>query len=186
MALARISGNGTSLTGKTATIVDNSNLPLYTVNNYAQFQSSAEQTLQSLGTLRARLGILATDRLLIYGTGGVAFGRASVSAAVASGGVRSEFISASDGAMFFTQQYPACHDFCGSGSVSQWRVGGAIGAGLEYAVFDRWTARFEYMYYDLGRLSVTVADSRFPAQAFNASALFAGQIARIGLSYRFD
>lgn len=173
-------------TGGTMTIVDPSNLPLYTASNHPQFVSSAGQALHALGTLRGRLGVLATDQLLIYGTGGVAYGHASMSAAVNNTGTYTEFFTASDNVLFFTQQYPACRDICASSSASRWLVGGTVGAGLEYALFDRWTARFEYLYYNLGKMSVTVADPRFPAQAFTASALFAGQVARVGLTYRFD
>lgn len=186
LALAKISGNGPSATGRTITIVDTSTLPLFTSNNSAQYQSSAEQTLHALGTLRGRLGILATEQLLIYGTGGFAYGRATVSASVASGSVNSDYFTSPDNTLFFTQQYPACHDVCASGSQSRWLAGGTVGAGLEYAFLDRWTARFEYTYYNLGRLSVTLTDPRFPAQAFSAGALFAGQVARLGLSYRFE
>jgi outer membrane immunogenic protein len=186
LASANIRGNGGLSTGSTVTTVDNSNLPLFTVNNYSQYQSSTEQKLHSLGTLRGRLGILATDRLLLYATGGLAYGRATLSAAVANSGVDSEFFTASDHVLFFNQRYPACQDICASGSTSRWLVGGTVGAGLEYALLDRWTARVEYIYYNLGSVSVTVADPQFPAQSFSARASFAGQLARVGLSYQFD
>lgn len=41
------------------------------------FTSETAQTLQWFSTVRARLGIVPVDRLLIYGTGGLAFGRIS-------------------------------------------------------------------------------------------------------------
>ena len=38
------------------------------------------------------------------------------------------------------------------------RVGGAVGAGVEYALPGNWTARLEYLFLDYGNRSVT-----FPA-----------------------
>ncbi len=186
LSFSKINGNGGPQTGGTVRTVDGGNLPLYNIYSYSQYQTSAEQTLRSLGTLRGRFGILATDQLLLYATGGLAYGRASVSGTIVNTGVYSEFISASDGALFFTQQYPACSNGCASNSASRWLTGGTVGAGVEYAFLDRWSARFEYLYYNLGKLSVTVADPRFASPTFNASALFAGQIVRMGVSYRFE
>lgn len=191
LAYANIRGSGTSSTGNTIALVDTSGLPLWTTDSHSQFQSSAGQVLHSLGTLRGRVGVLATDRILLYGTGGLAYGRATVSATVTNSGVVDNVYitnnSHGEGRMpFFAEQFPACHDICTSGSVSRWLVGGAVGAGLEYAFTDQWTARIEYLYYNLGTLSATFVDPRLPAYAFNASALFAGSVARFGLTYHFN
>jgi outer membrane immunogenic protein len=179
--------NGRSVsTGGIITTVDNSPQPLGYVNNYASYLGSGGQVIEALGTLRVRAGILETDRILFYGTGGLAYGRASLSAAVTNNGTYSEWIASSDGSVVYIEQHPACRDICASGSTSKWLVGGTFGGGFEYALIDRWTARIEYLYYNLGRLSVTAVDPRFPAYAFGASAVFAGHIARFGISYRLN
>jgi outer membrane immunogenic protein len=185
MANANIRGSGTS-SGNTITFVDSSGQPLWSINNYSRYQSSAGQALRALGSLRVRAGFLASDRVLIYGTGGLAYGRATLSASVSNTETNNEWVSSFDGAVFWTEQFAACRDICTSGSVSRWLVGGAVGAGLEYAFIDRWSARIEYLYYNLGTLSVSLADLRIPAYGFNASALFAGHIARFGLTYHFN
>ena len=186
LAYANIRGSGTSSTGNTIALVDSSGQPLWSINNYSRYQSSAGQTLRALGGLRVRAGFLATDGVLIYGTGGLAYGRATLSASISNTGTNNEWVASSDGAVFWTEQFPACHDICTSGSTSRWLVGTAVGAGLEYAFIDRWTARIEYLNYNLGTLSVTLADPRIPAYAFNASGLLAGHVARFGLTYHFN
>jgi outer membrane immunogenic protein len=185
-ALTNISGSGASSTGVSLISTDNSALPLFTGTNQVQFQTSSEQSLRVLGTLRGRAGVLVADNVLLYGTGGLAYGRATMSAAVTNTGVYTEFFTNPDNVHFFSQQFPSCSNICSVGRTSQWLVGGTAGAGVEIAVIGQWTARAEYIYYNLGRLSVGGTDPRFPSTSFSASALFAGHVARFGLSYRFD
>lgn len=75
-----------------------------------------------LGSIRARAGY-AFDRLLIYGTGGVAFTDYDFS------------------------QTAALPQSWGSGS----RTGWTAGLGVEYAITDHITAGVEWKYYDFGR-----------------------------------
>jgi outer membrane immunogenic protein len=95
------------------------------------------------GTLRGRLGF-AADNLLIYGTGGLAYGHMEASAeAELSDGVESV-------------RYGASTDS------TNW--GWTAGAGIEYGI-DNWSLGLEYLYVDLGSaewdadLSETVVDS---------------------------
>jgi outer membrane immunogenic protein len=46
-------------------------------------------------------------------------------------------------------------------STSNWQVGWTVGGGMEFALTDRWSAKAEYMYYDLGTDTFTtfVTDS---------------------------
>lgn len=73
------------------------------------------------GSIRARLGY-AFDRLLVYGTGGIAF--ASIDQNNASG-------------------VP--------GSIKKTYTGWTLGAGAEYAFADNLTTRIEYRYSDFGK-----------------------------------
>lgn len=139
----------------------------------AIYTTTAEQKLDWFGTVRGRLGFLASDRLLMYATGGLAYGRGSASSthSVTLGGP------------------PACLFFagCGSGSTSGWRAGWTAGGGLEWAFADKWSAKGEYLYYDLGSLSYSYLDSQpVPGLVYHASASFRGSIVRVGLNYKFN
>src|SRR4029077_6535377 len=109
--------------------------------------ATAEQKLDSFGTLRARLGFVPWDsRLLVYGTGGLAYGHVESSAAYAQ-----------TGCLFFV---------CGSptgaaGSASTERVGWTAGGGFEYALAQHWSVKAEYLYYDLGTMSYALSPSSF-------------------------
>lgn len=108
-----------------------------------------------LGSIDGRLGY-AIDRTLIYAIGGVAFTNTS-------------------------------HDVIPFGSPSYGFTGGNstgydIGAGIEYAITNHWSARIEYRYYDFGTSSFG------PTPDFNISAhnfTKTDNTVRVGLSYLF-
>ncbi len=102
----------------------------------------AKASLDWLGTTRARLGFVATpdNRLMLYATGGVAYGGGSANFSV----------------------YDARNDFFLSGNPSSSRVGWTIGAGAEYALTNNWTIRGEYLYVDLGSNSFSTPAATFP------------------------
>jgi outer membrane immunogenic protein len=136
--------------------------------------------LDWLGTLRGRLGFLATPTWLLYGTGGLAYG-----------GVRStssvfQTITPSPGAFF---------GGVGSMASSSTRVGWTIGAGAEWMFAPNWSAKLEYLYYDLGSYTYnSPAVEGSPAAGFPVvSADFVqtrvrnnGHIVRMGLNYHFN
>ncbi|MDB5512666.1 MAG: hypothetical protein JWR08_2149 [Enterovirga sp.] len=124
-------------------------------------QYSATQSLDYLGTVRARMGYIA-NRLLVFGTGGFAYGDVQVRQTVATGGAT----------------FTAARQMTG--------LGYAAGAGLEYAVTSNVTAKAEALYYDLGT-SRTAAGS-VPATGTVRGARFEteGVVARAGLNYKFD
>lgn len=112
--------------------------------------NSASTTVEQswLSTLRARAG-LAFDRLLVFGTGGLAFAkvkvssfdRASYTLTPDSGGNNSN--SLLSGAT--TQTW--------SGAATENRLGFSIGGGAEYALTRNWLLRGEYLYYNLGSIT---------------------------------
>ena len=64
---------------------------------------------------------------------------------------------------------------------------GTAGGGLEWQFRDRWSAKGEYLYYDIGSLSYSYRDSQPITGAYNASANFRGGcIARIALNYKLN
>jgi outer membrane immunogenic protein len=156
---------------------------VFSVSQTYQYTAAAQQRLNWLGTLRGRLGYTPVDRLLVFATGGLAYGRATLSANVSQTSGTAVGTSQSFGS--FNQPVGPCTDICAAGTTSQWLVGWTLGAGFEYALAQHWTARFDYMFYDLGRMSVALTDTRFPAFNFNARADVFGNIVRAGVIYNF-
>lgn len=100
-------------------------------------ETSGEQRLDWFSTTRGRLGYLISDSLLLYGTGGLASGRASANT--------------------FITQVGCPIGGCLAGSESKTLWGWAAGGGLEYAI-GQWLVRAEYLHYDLGDLNYNVVD----------------------------
>ena len=96
--------------------------------------------LDWFGTLRARLGVTVAPTFLLYATGGLAYGgvrlNTLVNQQVTNSLVPPSFASASN---------------------SSTRVGWTIGVGGEYAFSQNWSAKVEYLYYDLGRAAQNFA-----------------------------
>ena len=101
---------------------------------------TAHQDTNWFGTVRPRLGILAdpSHRLLVYATGGWAFGHVNYSA-------NSDFRPGG------TIQYPA--------AFSKTKNGWTVGGGVEIAVAPHWGVGGEYLYYNLGNESFTANPS---------------------------
>lgn len=121
--------------------------------------------LDWFGTLRARAGVLARPNILLYATGGLAFGRVEYTT--------------------FTSFTPA-PQFQYSGSGSDTKVGWTIGGGAEWAFAQNWTFKAEYLYFDLGETDF-VASPLAPNAPFAVTQSFdtSGNIVRVGLNYKF-
>lgn len=121
------------------------------------YRYSSETKINALGTVRARAGY-AIDRFLPYVTGGLAWAN-----------TRYTFnYDTSSSALF------------GNYSDSQLFTGWTVGAGLEYAVSDKVTAKIEYLYADLGS-----QDFDIPEQGVVPVDLSSLQTIKIGLNYKF-
>lgn len=83
--------------------------------------------VQWFGSIRGRIGFTPTERLLVYATGGFAYGK--------------------------VKTYVDLADF-GSDSISKTKSGWTIGAGTEYAIDNNWTLKSEYLYTDLGKMNL--------------------------------
>jgi outer membrane immunogenic protein len=121
------------------------------------------QNTSYLGTLRGRLGV-TFDRFLIYATGGLAYG--DHYAATSLNGLGAGW----------------------DGTKSETRFGYALGAGLEYAFDNNWSAKIEYLYYDLGKhdySSPQVSGAIIPGVFGATRAENKGNIVRAGINYRF-
>jgi outer membrane immunogenic protein len=128
--------------------------------------NSGEQKLRWFSTTRARAGYTITDNLVLYGTGGLASGRASASSSVLLAGC------------------PGAGN-CTAGSKAKTLWGWAAGGGLEYGM-DHWSMKLEYLHYDLGSLDYNMTDPTAPGTFIAASTRFSGDIVRAGVNYRFD
>lgn len=140
---------------------------------------SLTQKLDWFGTVRGRLGVAVTPRVLFYGTGGLAYGRVSTSGSVSAINVGG--FPGADGGTFT----PVAASF----SSSTTKVGWSAGAGIEGAFADNWSARLEYLYVDLGTVSGSLTT---PVIALSGAPLVVGyrshitdNILRFGVNYRF-
>ena len=125
--------------------------------------STVDQHLKWFGTTRVRGGVLVSDNLLLYASGGLASGR---------------------GESTVTSQGAGCAIVvCPFGTASKNMWGWAAGGGVEY-LSGPWSARVEYLHYDLGTLNYAVAP---PAPVFfNSSVRMSGDMVLGTISYKFN
>lgn len=121
--------------------------------------SSARSTW--LATARLRAGF-AVDRLLIFGTGGLAFGAAKNAVSMSWLGI------------------PLY-----AGRESQVRTGWTVGGGLEYALTNNLTVKGEYLYYNLGGKTASINPAIAGGEGFKAKFKNEGGLARAGLNWKF-
>ena len=136
------------------------------------FVFTRDYKLDWFGTARGRLGYLPAERLLLYVTGGLAYGGFSGSSLFGVAGANALDI----------------------GSWSSVHAGWTVGAGAEAALGSNWSVKFEYLYMDLGSVggsSSAATVTSLPnarttttlATVFNTR--FTDNIVRVGLNYRF-
>jgi outer membrane immunogenic protein len=133
---------------------------------------SSETKLAWFGTVRGRLGVTVTPDLLLYGTGGFAYGR----------------VDASANTQFFNGE-----SLLAASSVSKTKVGWTAGAGAEWMFAHNWSAKLEYLYVDLGSESaignLASTDSQVvvnPGSSIGYTWRFRENIARVGVNYHFN
>lgn len=148
---------------------------------YGQAAFTTSQKVDWFGTVRGRIGFLPADRLLVYGTGGLAYGEVKEATSMFHAGV-----NATNGAFGVSC---ATNQTCFVGSASGIRTGWTAGAGLEYAFAQNLTVKAEYLYVDLGGNSVVGTalngNGRTPA-SYTASISGLGfNVVRGGMNYRF-
>ena len=131
------------------------------------------EKLQWFGTVRGRVGMTATPNLLLYATGGLAFGQVKSATAVA-----------------FTLT-PDIY----AGALDQTRFGWTVGGGGEWMFAQNWSVKAEYLYVDLGKASYTdgcvntgVCGSPpqvAPGASYQTDLRVREHIARVGVNYHF-
>jgi outer membrane protein OmpA-like peptidoglycan-associated protein len=118
--------------------------------------TSASTKLYPLSTVRARLGYLVSDPLMLYASAGIAIGRIGIAGNIDGIGAQSTSV----------------------------KVGPAAGAGVEYALDEQWSIFAEYLWYDLPTESVTFTNTTGTATA-TFSEKFEGNLIRVGFNLRF-
>ena len=119
--------------------------------------ANAFSKLDYFGTARARVGY-AWDRVMVYGTGGLAWGSNEIGFGVASG------------------------PWAAGVSQSNTHVGWTVGGGVEWGLIDNWTAKVEYLYVKLNN------ENYYPntvGAGLGFDADIATQTVKVGLNYRF-
>jgi outer membrane immunogenic protein len=139
--------------------VDGSSYSGTGLDNTGELQATTRIPIE--GSIRARVGF-AWDRVLIYGTGGVAF--ASIQNTF--DGLGSPYVVG------------------GSDSQTTGRVGWTAGGGIEYAIVNNWSVRAEYRYTDYGSFYVPLVYTS--GDDFTARIHETDNRAEVGFSYNFN
>ena len=125
------------------------NSTFYVLSNQ---QVSTSQTW--LGTVRGRVGYLLMQNLLVYGTGGLAYG--GVNTTISNTQLFTKVAQGAGnpgGERGFTT---------GNSSTSSTLVGYSAGGGVEWMFLPNWSAKAEYLYYNLGNVSGTSTNIYYP------------------------
>lgn len=134
-----------------------------------------EYKLDWFGTARGRVGFLPAERILLYATGGLAYGGFSGSSTTQPQNI---------------------------GTWASTRAGWTVGVGAEAALGNNWSVKFEYLYMDLGHVGGSSANTTSITSAANTpltglttitttnlayvfNTKFTDNIVRVGLNYRF-
>jgi outer membrane immunogenic protein len=125
--------------------------------------AALSQKIDWFGTVRGRVGFLAAPTVLLYATGGLAYG--GVNSSETLGALPVGFSSSST------------------------NVGYTVGAGVEGAIGGNWTAKLEYLYIDLGKMSGSFLTT-IPALGggfvtANYGSRITDNVLQVGLNYKF-
>jgi outer membrane immunogenic protein len=136
-------------------------IPIFAPFDRSSATAQYTEKLLWFGTLRGRAGV-TIDKLLVYATGGLAYGEVSTDGSMTtSGGNANGFPPNCPPGGFV----PGCALAGWSNHVT--RAGWTIGAGFEYAIAATgWSWKVEYLHVDLGRATTT-----FPTNATCFAAL---------------
>ena len=138
---------------------------------------TGNQKLEWFGTLRGRVGVVPFTPLLVYATGGLAYGHVSSEVS-------------------FSEKY-SFNCFCGpnpttGASISSTQWGWTAGGGVEWMFAPHWSLKAEFLYYNLGHVSAGMTLTQlngdgvpFTTIGITSTASVRGDIARGGINYRF-
>jgi outer membrane immunogenic protein len=126
---------------------------------------AVDQKLRWFGTARGRAGFLPWDHVMLFVTGGAAFGEVESNATITNTATGATLAIA-------------------SGTATNTRAGWTAGGGSEWVLSGPWTAKLEYLFVDLGTVTNTfVGGGAVPTVV--ASSHVRDNVIRIGINYRF-
>jgi outer membrane immunogenic protein len=167
---ADISGSNSKTA--TAIVFDNTTTIVDTI------AGTANQKLDWLGTLRGRVGFVPFTPLLVYATGGLAYGHVSTDTTLSE----TETVTG----------VPVCPcSATSTASTSSTQFGWTVGGGAEWMFAPHWSLKAEFLYYDLGHVSADMTLTElsggvpFTTIGITSRVNFNGDIARGGINYRF-
>lgn len=150
-------------------------IPNFMQNGTALETSNSKIQQSWLGTVRLRAGY-AADRVLLYVTGGFAYGNVDYTLTTSE-------VQGNGSTLYF------------AGQKSQTKAGYTFGAGVEYALTNNWIIRGEYLYYNLGSASALASPTtaiaggsvtpNFSTVLGKGSTTIDGNIVRAAISYKF-
>ena len=119
---------------------------------------NCEAKVNGLGSLRGRLGWVAAPSAMVYFTGGLGWA-----------GVDRKAYNVATGSLV------------GGGSASHTSTGLVLGGGAEFLVAKNWTVKGEYLHYNFGSYTASVAEfpTNQPTFKMNADTF------KIGVNYKF-
>jgi outer membrane immunogenic protein len=122
------------------------------------------QKIDWFGTVRGRVGVLAAPRVLLYATGGLAYGEVNSSETIGLAAPQS-----------FSQSIT--------------NVGWTVGVGVEGVIAGNWTAKLEYLYVDLGTVSGSFATTQNALGGGTIISSYSSRVTdnvlRAGINYKF-
>ena len=121
--------------------------------------ATAGHKLPWFGTSRTRLGYLPSQYVLLYATGGLAYGQVKSDYTLYTGGVG-----------------------VANANFKDVRAGYTVGAGIEGALGGGWTAKVEYLWVDLGKSTETTTVGGVLVSTFDSRVT--DNIVRVGLNYK--
>jgi outer membrane immunogenic protein len=173
--VASLEGDVQGLAGTNSTVTRASFIPVPGIADSYTTALTASNKLDFLATIRGRYGYLFTPTLLVYGTGGVAAGSTSTSAA------------------FLATERLGLPAVFGSSNLSTTTVGWTAGGGVEWMFLPNWTFKVEYLYYQLakttssfGYLTQNVAGVPFASALTHFTIRPQGSVIRAGINYLFN
>jgi outer membrane immunogenic protein len=172
----QITGEKASETGGGATTTD-----IAGTGNQTGFHTITTSTSANdwkfpwFGTFRGRIGALVDPSMLIYGTGGLAFGNFKFDSQATS------VATTYRGAVGTTTDPTGTVTTLGvARSDSTTRLGWALGAGVEKKFSQNWSVKLEYLYLDFGTRTF------FSGTGSDTSVRLRDNIVRVGLNYKLN
>jgi outer membrane immunogenic protein len=165
-------------------------LPLF--GGFIEYDADTERRLRWFGTVRGRLGFLVTPNLLLYGTGGLAYGETEsrgdikINPLLPNGQVVIQVIQ-NQTVLSCRNQAPASA-LCYQGSNSETQLGWAAGAGGEWKLAPNWSLKAEYLHVGLPGTSATLSAAAPSTPDVKTVFKFNSQnfdLVRLGVNYQF-